>query len=140
MDTTIRGKGHGRVNQVTDKRKQHRHLVADAVNEQAEHNDADAKRPDPRPLQFADRNLVQAEIRDKLAAAKNHAADECVGSGDQGNETAPKQNLIVPVFHGEWNAVLLPNSRQLSMVNANLSTSWMAGKVAATLQTCGADM
>ena len=100
VDGTVSRKRHRRVNQITDEGKNHRHFVADAVNEQAEHDDAHAERPDARALEFADGNLVQAEVRGELAAAQNHAADERVAGGDEGDETAPEKNFVVPVVHG----------------------------------------
>ena len=78
------------VNQITGEGKNHRDLVADAVNEQTENNYTHAEWPDVRTDKFADGNFVEAEVGDELAAAQNHAADEGVAGGDEGDETAPE--------------------------------------------------
>ncbi len=121
MNTAVGCKRHRRINQVTDEGKQHRHFVTDAVNEQAEQDNAHPERPDARPLQFADGNLIQAEVGRKLSPAKNHAADKSVGGGDDGDEAAPEKKLVVPIIHGFRNAVLLQTGGQLSMANPELA-------------------
>ena len=112
---------HRGVNEIADEGKNHRHLVADAVNEQAENNDAHAERPDARALEFADDDIVQAEIGLELSAAQNHAADEGVAGGDEGDEAAPEKNFVVPVVHGFWNCRNAPDRR--AGVNGKISSA-----------------
>ena len=104
LNRAVGGKCHGAVNEITDKRKDHRHLVADAVNEQAEHDDAHAERPDARARQFTGGDLVQAKVGHELPAAQDDAADEGVGRGDQGDETAPEQDFVMAIVHDGWSS------------------------------------
>ena len=99
VNGTVSCKSQSNVDKITGEGKNHRHLVADAVNEKTEHDDAHTERPDARALQFTDRNLVQPKIRDELSAAQNHAADKRVARGDEGNETATENNFVVTVVH-----------------------------------------
>src|ERR1700761_4783045 len=100
MDALISSKGHGGVDEITDERIDHRNFVADAIDEQAEQDNADAKGPDAGTLQFTDLDLVQTKISHKLAAAEDHAADERIAGGNEGDVTAPKQDFIVASVHG----------------------------------------
>src|ERR1043165_79137 len=99
MDRAVGREGHCAVGKIAEERENHRYLVADSVNEQAENNDAHAEWPDARALQFTGANLIEAEVRDELPAAENHAADEGVARGDEGDEAAPEQDFVVAVGH-----------------------------------------
>ena len=115
VNGTVGRKRERGVDEITGKGKNHRDLVTDAVNEEAEQNNAHAKRPDARADEFADGNFVEAEIRgEPRAGAKNDAADERVARGDEGDEAAPEQNLVVFVIHGNWNGVMLATIEKVS--------------------------
>ena len=99
LNALVRREGQRAVNQITDEGKDHCHLVADAVNEEAEDDDAHAEGPDAGALEFAHVHLVETEVGHELAAAENHAADERVAGGDEGNKAAPEQDGIVTLVH-----------------------------------------
>jgi len=50
-------------------------------NEQAEDDDAHAERPDARALEFADGNLVEAEVGGELSRRTKSCGDESVAGG-----------------------------------------------------------
>ena len=99
MNALVRREGQRAVNQVADEGKDHRHFVANAVNEKAEDDDAHAEGPDAGALEFAHIHLIETEVGHELAAAENHAADERVAGGDEGYKAAPEQNGIVTLVH-----------------------------------------
>ena len=101
VNGTISRKRQRRVNQIGNERENHRNLVADAVNEQAKHDNADAEGPDTRAHKLAHRNLIEAVISCELrSGAKNDAADEGVAGGGDGDKTTPKKNFVVTGVHG----------------------------------------
>ena len=117
------------INQITGERKNHRDFVTDAVNEEAEQDDAHAERPDARADEFADGNFVEAEVRGEVrAGAKNDAADERVARGDERNEAAPEKNFVVFVVHGNWNGVMLATGEKVSTAKCVFAVSPLAGQ------------
>ena len=51
-----------RIDHVTDKAEDHRHLVANPVNNQTENNDTNCEGPNPRPKKLLPLNGVKTEI------------------------------------------------------------------------------
>ena len=51
-----------RIDHVTDKAEDHRHLVANPVNNQTENNNTDGEGPNPRPKKLLTLNRVEAEV------------------------------------------------------------------------------
>jgi len=99
MNRFIRSERQRAVSQITSEGKNHGFLVADAVNEQAEQDDAHSERPDARPRELAGGHFIEPEIRDELPAAKNHPADKRVGRSYERDEAAPEQDFVLVVVH-----------------------------------------
>jgi hypothetical protein len=72
-------------------------------------------------LQFSDGNFVESEVGDELAAAKNHATDKGVGSGDEGNEAAPEEDFVVAIVHVLFGVLRRNTPARRPSVNGNFT-------------------
>src|SRR5262249_44482364 len=69
---------HSDIKDIAEHGEDHRHLITNLIDDQAEQNDAYAERPDTGALQLSHVNFGQVKVRRKAHATQVHAAKKCV--------------------------------------------------------------
>ena len=91
------------VDRVADKAEDHRRAVTHAVDDEAEENNGNGKRPDAGSEKLLRLDLVEPEVGgpERGVVDEEGARDERERGGDKGDEAAPEKLLVFVVCHGE---------------------------------------